>query len=51
MIYLVPSIKEPYTRQLEISVDIKLIKMLKNFTNQKLLFYQNLKIYQKNLDC
>ena len=31
MIYIVPSIKEPYSKQFEISVDIKLVKMLTRF--------------------
>ncbi len=43
MIYLVPSIKEPYTRQLEISVDIKLIKMLKKFYKSEVIILSEFK--------
>ena len=47
MIYVVPSIKEPYTRQLEISVDIKLIKMLTKFYKSEVIVLSEFKNLSK----
>ena len=47
MIYVVPSIKEPYSRQLEISVDIKLIKMLTKFYKSEVIVLSEFKNLSK----